>query len=604
MLIVSQWFDPEPTFKGLMFAKALRARGYSVQVLTGFPNYPGGRLYDGYRIKLFQREKVDGVDILRVPLYPSHDASSLRRVANYLSFALAAAVAALIVRRPAVAYVYHPPATVGIVAQVLKYVRGVPFVYDVQDLWPDTLRATGMVSGSPILGAVGRYMKAVYRAASRVVVLSPGFRRLLAERGVPEGKLEVIPNWTYEPAGARTTAAPPANDEFVVMYAGNVGAAQALEVVVGAARELTGQGVRFDIVGDGLRLADVKRAAEAAGVDNVRFIGRRPAAEMDERLASADALLVHLRTDPLFEITIPSKTQAYLRAGRPILMGVRGDAAQMVEEAAAGVAFEPESASSLADAVRRLQALTPSARERMGASGQAYYAQRLALRVGTARFDEVLSEASLHRPRYLFAKRVLDVLGAGVGLVVGAVPMAIVALLVRWRIGGPVLFVQERPGRNGTPFRMFKFRTMTNAIDTDGALLPDRDRLTALGRILRTTSLDELPELWNVLKGDMSLVGPRPLLIRYTPFFTERERIRLRVRPGITGWAQVNGRNQASWDQRLAHDVWYVENRSFALDMRVIALTFTRVLRSDGVVVDAESIMRNLDDERAGEAVR
>ncbi|MBY0689440.1 sugar transferase [Microbacterium marinilacus] len=601
---MSQWFDPEPTFKGLMFAKALRARGYSVQVLTGFPNYPGGRLYDGYRIKLFQREKVDGVDILRVPLYPSHDASSLRRVANYLSFALAAAVAALIVRRPAVAYVYHPPATVGIVAQVLKYVRGVPFVYDVQDLWPDTLRATGMVSGSPILGAVGRYMKAVYRAASRVVVLSPGFRRLLAERGVPEGKLEVIPNWTYEPAGARTTAAPPANDEFVVMYAGNVGAAQALEVVVGAARELTGQGVRFDIVGDGLRLADVKRAAEAAGVDNVRFIGRRPAAEMDERLASADALLVHLRTDPLFEITIPSKTQAYLRAGRPILMGVRGDAAQMVEEAAAGVAFEPESASSLADAVRRLQALTPSARERMGASGQAYYAQRLALRVGTARFDEVLSEASLHRPRYLFAKRVLDVLGAGVGLVVGAVPMAIVALLVRWRIGGPVLFVQERPGRNGTPFRMFKFRTMTNAIDTDGALLPDRDRLTALGRILRTTSLDELPELWNVLKGDMSLVGPRPLLIRYTPFFTERERIRLRVRPGITGWAQVNGRNQASWDQRLAHDVWYVENRSFALDMRVIALTFTRVLRSDGVVVDAESIMRNLDDERAGEAVR
>ena len=599
VLIVSQWFDPEPTFKGLMFARALRDRGFDVQVLTGFPNYPGGRIYSGYRVRLYQREQRDGIDILRVPLYPSHDASGARRVVNYLSFALSASVAALLIRRPTVAYVYHPPATVGIIAQVLKYVRGVPFIYDVQDLWPDTLAATGMMGRLSVLAVVGRYMKSVYRSAARVVVLSPGFRRKLAERGVAEGKLDVIPNWTYELEQATTAVPRSEHDEFTVVYAGNVGSAQALDVVVGAALELENCAVRFVIVGDGLQLEALKQAVVDAEVDNIDFVSRRPATEMGDLLDSADALLVHLRDDPLFEITIPSKTQAYLRAGRPILMGVRGDAADLVEEAGAGIAFDPESAIALAEAVKRIRDLPPDARDRMGASGREYYEQQLALNVGVDRFSAVLAEASLHRPRYLFVKRVLDVFGASIGLIAAAVPMAVVALAIKASIGGPVLFTQERPGRDGRVFRMIKFRTMTDATDFENNPLPDRDRLTSLGRILRSTSVDELPELWNVLKGDMSLVGPRPLLMRYTPFFNERERLRLRVRPGVTGWAQVNGRNTVSWDDRLEQDVWYVENQSIRLDARIILRTVKRVLRSEGVVVDPESIMQNLDDERA-----
>jgi lipopolysaccharide/colanic/teichoic acid biosynthesis glycosyltransferase len=600
VLLVTQWFDPEPTFKGLMFAKALRERGYDVQVLTGFPNYPGGHVYDGYRIRVYQREVADGIPVLRVPLYPSHDGSGSRRVLNYLSYAVAASIAALVVRRPDVAYVYHPPATVGLVAQVLKYLRGVPFVYDVQDLWPDTLGATGMVSGSRILGAVGRYMKAVYRAASHVVVLSPGFKRALLARGVPEARIEVIPNWTYEPvrpAGAAKQREP--NSEFVVVYAGNVGAAQDLDVVVDAAEELADERVRFDIVGGGLRLQALREKTERAGLKNVQFVARRPASDMDEIFDRADALLVHLRDDPLFAITIPSKTQAYLRAGRPILMGVRGDAADLIEQAGAGMVFPPEDAAGLAAAIRQLAATPVAQREAMGSRGRAFYEEQLSLDVGAARFDEVLAEAAAQRPRYQFAKRVIDVVGAGAGLVIAAVPMAVLAALVRWRIGSPVLFFHERPGRDAVPFRMVKFRTMTNATDADGNLLPDRDRLTSFGRFLRSTSLDELPELWNVLKGEMSFVGPRPLLMRYTKFFTRRERLRLRVRPGITGWAQVNGRNTATWDARLANDVWYVENQSLGLDLRILFKTLSRVLRSEGVVVDPESSMLNLDDERA-----
>jgi lipopolysaccharide/colanic/teichoic acid biosynthesis glycosyltransferase len=182
--------------------------------------------------------------------------------------------------------------------------------------------------------------------------------------------------------------------------------------------------------------------------------------------------------------------------------------------------------------------------------------------------------------------------------------MLLIGMGVALRMGRPVLFRQERPGRLGVPFRMFKFRTMTDARGPDGQLLPDRERLTRLGTWLRKTSLDELPELINVLRGEMSLVGPRPLLMRYTPYFTEEERVRLAVRPGITGLAQVSGRNLVSWDQRLALDVRYVREWSLSLDFRILMLTVLRVFSRGGVVVDAESVMRNLDDERRDRAAR
>ncbi|MDB4916481.1 MAG: Undecaprenyl-phosphate galactose phosphotransferase [Gemmatimonadetes bacterium] len=161
--------------------------------------------------------------------------------------------------------------------------------------------------------------------------------------------------------------------------------------------------------------------------------------------------------------------------------------------------------------------------------------------------------------------------------------LALVAVLVAWRIGRPVLFRQQRPGMDGRSFELMKFRTMTDARDRDGVLLPDDVRLTPFGRWLRSTSLDELPELINVLRGDMSLVGPRPLLIEYLPRYSERHRRRHLVRPGITGWAQVNGRNALSWPERFELDVWYVEHRSLWLDLKILAMTIDRVVRRTGI---------------------
>ena len=198
-------------------------------------------------------------------------------------------------------------------------------------------------------------------------------------------------------------------------------------------------------------------------------------------------------------------------------------------------------------------------------------------------------------------KRFMDISGALVGLTLGAPVLLGVAVGVRVLIGAPVFFTQVRPGLQGKPFRMVKFRTMSDARGPDGQLLPDAERLLPFGRFLRSTSLDELPELWNVLKGEMSLVGPRPLLIEYLPLYSSRQARRHEVRPGVTGWAQVNGRTAISWEQKFELDVWYVEQRSIWLDLKVIVLTIKKVLGREGISAGGEATMPRFTGSKVGE---
>lgn len=188
-------------------------------------------------------------------------------------------------------------------------------------------------------------------------------------------------------------------------------------------------------------------------------------------------------------------------------------------------------------------------------------------------------------------KRLLDIVLSGVFLVLLSPLFVALALLVRMKLGSPVLFRQMRPGKDAKPFMMLKFRTMTNERGPKGVLLTDAERLTPFGRFLRATSLDELPELWNVLKGDMSLVGPRPLLMEYLPLYSPEQARRHMVRPGITGWAQINGRNAISWEQKFIHDVWYIDNNSIWLDLKIIVKTITRVFQRSGISAHGEVTM-------------
>ncbi len=188
-------------------------------------------------------------------------------------------------------------------------------------------------------------------------------------------------------------------------------------------------------------------------------------------------------------------------------------------------------------------------------------------------------------------KRLFDIFASALGLLLLFPVIAVVAWQISRKLGSPVLFRQVRPGLNGRPFEMIKFRTMRDALDAEGNQLPDSERMTPFGRFLRASSLDELPELWNVLKGDMSLVGPRPLLMDYLPLYSAEQYRRHEVRPGVSGWAQVNGRNALSWEEKFKLDVWYVDNRSFRLDLKIILLTLKKVIVRDGINAEGEATM-------------
>lgn len=188
-------------------------------------------------------------------------------------------------------------------------------------------------------------------------------------------------------------------------------------------------------------------------------------------------------------------------------------------------------------------------------------------------------------------KRIFDIVVSFIALILLSIVIAITAFLIRIKIGTPVIFTQVRPGLNGKPFKVYKFRSMTDEKDGNGDLLPDDVRLTSFGKIIRKLSLDELPQLWNVLKGDMSFVGPRPLLMEYMNLYNSMQLKRHDVRPGITGWAQVNGRNTISWEKKFEFDVWYVENQTFWLDLKILVMTAMKVFKSEGISQDGQATM-------------
>ena len=190
-------------------------------------------------------------------------------------------------------------------------------------------------------------------------------------------------------------------------------------------------------------------------------------------------------------------------------------------------------------------------------------------------------------------KRTLDLILGVLGLMVFALPLIVLTVMVRRKLGGPVLFRQKRPGLDGKPFEMIKFRTMTSELGPNGVLLPDAQRLTDFGRFLRASSLDEIPGLWNVLMGDMSLVGPRPLLMEYLPLYSAEQFRRHKMRPGITGWAQINGRNSLTWEEKFRLDVWYVGNQSIWLDIKILFLTVRKVLLREGINANGEATVKN-----------
>lgn len=397
ILFLTQWFQPEPDFKGLPFAKALKDKGHEVEVLTGFPNYPGGKVYSGYRVQLYQQEIMDGVEVHRVPLYPSHNKSAICRIVNYLSFAFSAfLMGPWLFRKPDVIYVYNL-VTLGLPAFFLRLLYGSKVIIDVQDLWPESVAGSGMLGNKFILRILNAYCNWVYRKADCLVVLSPGFKTYLMSRGVPSGKIKIIYNWCDEngirnqsPVDKRSDSK--TSGKFTILYAGAMGEVQGIETILQCADICKERipDVQFVLIGDGPDRQRLEQLAGAMNLDNVAFLPPRPISAMNEIYEMADVLIAHLKDLPLFRITIPSKTQAYLYMGKPLIMAVHGDAATLVEQAGAGVVCEPQNPQAMAAAIQSLRAATVVKRQKIGEAGHDYYMQNLSFEKGLSSFEKTM----------------------------------------------------------------------------------------------------------------------------------------------------------------------------------------------------------------------
>lgn len=397
ILLVNNLFQPEPNhLKGLAFASELRRRGHEVRVLTGFPNYPGGKVYPGYRIRWTFQEELEGVPVTRVAMYASHDRSGARRALSYASLGASQAVHALTLReRFDVCHVYLGPITLMWPALLLRALRGTKVVADVQDLWPESVTDSGMMRSALAGRVLASASARAYRAADRLVVLSPGYKRALVERGVSEQRIEVVYNWCDE---SSTAGAGPSDDllapaAFNVVYAGNLGKLQGIDTILDAAKLLSASedAPQFTILGDGVEAPRLRQRVNDEKITNVRMPGRVPVHEVNGVLRRANLLVVHLEARPLTRIGIPQKVQAYLAAGVPLLLAAEGDAADLVRRSGAGVTCPPGEAAEMAAAIRRVAETPPAERARMGAAGSRFYRDELSFERGVDRIEKVFA---------------------------------------------------------------------------------------------------------------------------------------------------------------------------------------------------------------------
>ena len=380
LLLVTQYFWPEG-FSINAVARTLVARGVELRVLTGKPNYPEGRIYPGYRPLAVEREDHDGARIDRVPIVPRGLRSPLRLALNYLSFIVSASLFGpwcLRGFRPDAILVYCPsPLLQALPALLIGRLKRAPVAVYVQDLWPESLEATGYVRSRWLLKAVAAVVAFIYRRADLILISSRPFEAPI-RRLAPHARIVYQPNSVdaalADPEAAERLPLPVLDSGFSVMFAGNIGAAQAMPVIVEAAALLLPRpDIRLVIAGSGSELEWLERQRSERGLTNLHLVGRFPPAAMPSLFARASALLVTLADRPIFAMTVPNKTQAYMAAGRPIIACMNGEGARLVVEAQAGLAVPAEDPRGLADAVLRLYGMSAEERERLGANGRRYY---------------------------------------------------------------------------------------------------------------------------------------------------------------------------------------------------------------------------------------
>lgn len=391
ILVLTQYFWPE-SFRINDVVEGLASRGHEVTVYTGLPNYPTGKFFKGYGFFGPFDEDFRGAKVRRVPLLPRGRGGSVRLALNYLSHAKMATLLAPFRARGKfdAILVYEPsPMTIGIPARALRALHGAPLVFWVQDLWPESLSATGAVRSRTVLALVDRLIKWIYRGCDRVLVQSEAFIPSVEAHGVPRDRIRYLPN-SAEGFYQKLPAEP--HQGFSVMYAGNIGAAQDFPTILAAAERA--REVQWIIVGDGRMRPWVESEIKARGLANVRLLGQRPPQEMPPLFAQADVLLATLRREPIFAYTIPSKIQSYLACGRPVIAAMEGEGGRIIRSARAGWAVPPEDPAALAEAVLAASRASRSELDAMGNRGEAWFREHFEREKLLSRLEGFLREVA------------------------------------------------------------------------------------------------------------------------------------------------------------------------------------------------------------------
>ncbi len=402
--VYAQWYDPEPGPASLpgVYARALSERGHDVRVLTGFPNYPTGRLYPGYTGRRALVETRDGIPVHRVPVYPNHGQSAVGRVANYVSFAMSATLlGSNDLARADALWVYNSPATVALPLLLRRRRSRTPFLLHVQDLWPESVVESGMLPtgalGSMATSAIRAIVRHAEAAASAIAVISRSVEDLLVAKGLPREKIVYVPNPTDESLFYPRARRPEirsqfaASDDFVLMYAGSLGYVQALEVSVFAMELLKDRpDIKLVLVGSGIAEPSLRRLVARLGLKSVIFHGRTSPEQIPDLMAAADVQLVSLRDDRFLAATTPSKIQAILASRTPILAVLKGDGADLVIRSGGGLVCQPGDPGELAATIRRYADMPCADRALLGQSGRDYYGAHMSASQTAGAVEELL----------------------------------------------------------------------------------------------------------------------------------------------------------------------------------------------------------------------
>lgn len=612
ILYLHQYFCPPDGAGGTRsyeMARRMVDAGHRVTLITSSAFFPAS-----YDLKRTTKVSLDGIElvILRVP-YGNHMGFG-RRIWAFLKFAVRSTLKAVAVKEVDVVFATSTPLTIIVPGYIASRISAAPLVFEVRDLWPALPIAVGALKNPIAIWLAQTLERFAYRSATGLIALSPGMKDGVTRSGIPEYRVAMIPNGCdvelFRPNSKQIEAFlnrfPELQGGPLVIYGGTLGHINGVGYMVdlAAAMQRINPSVRFLICGDGIERDTIQAKADTLGVldHNLWMIPALPKNEMPGPLAAATIALSLFRDLPEMRHNSANKVFDALAAGKPIAVNYGGWQADLIESRGAGLVLSPNDpeagAQDLSEFLNDTDGLRRASEQAAALADSRFNRDRLA-----GDFRAVLEQAASDEPasmrrrrRTLLRKRLLDMIASGLGLIVLSPVLAAISCLILIKMGRPIFFTQLRPGFKGRPFRLLKFRTMAEPTDDGNASRTDAERLTPLGQFLRRTSMDELPELINVLIGDMSLVGPRPLLMEYLPYYSSEQGRRHDVRPGMTGQAQVHGRNALSWEGKFDLDVWYVDHLGLGLDIKILWGTLAVVVQGKGVSAEDHATMPRFDE--------